>query len=80
MWGVALPYVQTIAASGAITWQNPTKFQFVAPGLDLMYWMYPPTDTAIPANNTLRNIAVPNTLSQGDLDNLSNFTTGVISP
>jgi prepilin-type N-terminal cleavage/methylation domain-containing protein len=76
-WGTAMPYCQTVSNSGAasITWANPQKYQIVSAGLDLMYWF---DTTGLLAKNVLRAYPVGTNYSQGDLDNLTNFTTSTL--
>jgi prepilin-type N-terminal cleavage/methylation domain-containing protein len=81
-WGYAVPYVQTVPSSGSMTWVNPSGFQIICAGLDQYYWL---DFTGKLTNNLLRvypsgiNQATGvNTYSQGDLDNLTNFTSGTL--
>lgn len=87
-WGIAAPYVARIAATGGaptlFDWVNPQKFQIISGGLDQRY-SYDEPSTMIPTAPTnfrvlfslppYGNVAA-NQLSQGDTDNVSNFTTG----
>jgi hypothetical protein len=72
---VAMPYVQTLPASGTMTWVNPTKFQIICAGLDQTYWLDP---TGFLVNNNLRPYPVGTNYSQGDLDNLTNFSSSTL--
>lgn len=74
-WGTAIPYVQTVPASGTMTWVEPQGFQIICAGLDLMYWFSP---TGVPAPLTLRIYPTGINYSEGDLDNLTCFTSSTL--
>jgi prepilin-type N-terminal cleavage/methylation domain-containing protein len=74
-WGVAMPYAQTVPAAGTITWVNPDKYQIIAAGLDQFYWYDPAGQYT---SNWLRVYPLGTYYSQGDLDNLTNFTTSTL--
>lgn len=74
-WGTAAPYVQTVPASGNMTWVNPSKFQIISSGLDQQYWFDPSGQLT---NSQLRYYPAGTAYSQGDLDNLTNFSTSAL--
>ncbi|HVX12622.1 MAG TPA: type II secretion system protein [Pirellulales bacterium] len=72
-WGAAVPYAQTVpSGSASITWVNPQTYQIICGGLDQQYSFDP---LGALANNLLRGYPSGTNYSQGDLDNLTNFST-----
>jgi hypothetical protein len=81
-WGVAMPYVNSSATNpaygaGVNDYLNPNKFQIISAGVDTqfstgvsMYFRFFPNAVPPVSPN------IPNPYTQGDLDNLANFTTG----
>ena len=74
-WGVAMPYLQTLPTSGSMTWVNPQKYQIISAGLDQMYWF---DSTGLLSKIALRIFPLGVNYSQGDLDNLTNFTSSTL--
>jgi prepilin-type N-terminal cleavage/methylation domain-containing protein len=86
-WGLAMPYAQAVTLNGinpaTVTWTNPQKFQIICAGQDLQYWYDPngimsPTVPPALVNNWLRVYPIGIHYSQGDLDNLTNFTSSTL--
>lgn len=71
-WGTIMPYVQTLPASGNMVWAEPKSFQIISAGLDQQY------STLEIASNLLRVYPAGTNYSQGDLDNLTCFSTGAL--
>lgn len=79
-WGTATPYVQSVdPTSGQITWVEPKAFQIISAGLDQMYY-YLQTTAGQPVNinNNLLYYPAGTNYSQGDLDNLTCFSTSTL--
>ncbi|OYV85435.1 MAG: hypothetical protein B7Z73_13595 [Planctomycetia bacterium 21-64-5] len=79
-WGVVIPYTQAVSTAAnnvQVSWINPQKFQIISSGLDQMYYFDP---SGLLTRNALRITTLPSGYSQGDLDNLTNFNTGVLQP
>ena len=69
-WGVALPYVSKLPPNG--TFVNPKKFQIISAGLDSVY--------GEPGVETTRLAVFPigTNYTEGDQDNLTNFSEGTL--
>ncbi|HJT36695.1 MAG TPA: type II secretion system protein, partial [Pirellulales bacterium] len=74
-WGTAIPYVQSVPSSGTMTWVEPQGFQIICAGLDQMYW-FSPTPAQLPLN--MRVFPAGTNYSEGDMDNLTCFTTSTL--
>jgi hypothetical protein len=80
LWGIALPYINSqitsTALSGSNDYVNPEKFQIICAGVDNRYWGNPPPPYPPGNPQSFRFFGSGVNYSQGDLDNLTNFTTG----
>jgi len=79
-WGVAMPYVNSSATNpaygaGVNDYLNPSKFQIISAGVDTLYAV-PPPPTLLSNPQLFRFFSSGINYTQGDLDNLANFTTG----
>lgn len=74
--GFAMPYASGISASNARIWMNPQKFQLVAAGLD---GVFSNQIVAAPTVDTdTRIFPIGTFYTEGDDDNLVNFTTSTL--
>lgn len=69
LWGAAIPYASVVSAT-QITWMNSEKFQIVSASLDSQYYTPGGTPDAFRAFPSGANY------SQGDYDNITNFSNG----